>query len=135
MVTWKFPVTVGVPVIAPVEPLIESPAGKPVAVQPVPLLIEPVPIVMLLVIEVETSLYSLYESGSVVIVGPEFTARDSALVAISPAESTSCTVKLKTPLCVGVPVISPVSGFSDIPAGSAPAEIDQAPVDGIVAVP
>jgi hypothetical protein len=52
------------------------------------------------------------------------------------------TVMLKLPVLfevlkgdVVVPEITPVSGFSDKPAGSVPAEIDQAPVAGISKVP
>jgi hypothetical protein len=44
----------------------------------------------------------------------------SALVALAPALSVTCTVKLDVPGAEGVPVMLP-EALSDSPAGSAPA--------------
>ena len=74
-------------------------------------------------------------SGVVVIVGPELTTMVSSLVAISPSTSSNLTVKVNVPVAVGLPVISPVSGFMVRPAGRAPALSDQAPVGAIAALP
>jgi len=40
-------------------------------------------------------------------------------------ESVACTVKLKEPLAVGVPDMTPVLEFSDSPVGSEPVDIVQ----------
>jgi hypothetical protein len=55
-----------------------------------------------------------------------------ALVAVcgEPAESVTCKVKLETPIAVGVPEMTPVPLFSDIPAGSEPFDMDH--VYGVV---
>ena len=46
-------------------------------------------------------------------------------VAILPWLSFTCTVKLKLPVAVGLPVITPIVGFKVKPFGRAPDIIDQ----------
>ena len=132
--TVKVPFVVGVPVIAPVVALSDNPAGKPVAVHPL-LARALVPMVTVFAIVAATPLFRVLLNGAVVIVGPEFTTKVSSFVAISPSTSTNLTVKVKVPVAVGLPVISPVFGFRASPAGSAPDSSDQAPVAAIAALP
>jgi hypothetical protein len=47
-------------------------------------------------------------------------AIESALVAVSPAESFTCTVKLKVPVAVGVPLITPPVDKGARPVGRFP---------------
>jgi hypothetical protein len=57
--------------------------------------------------------------------GTEFTTIVKACSSKSPAESVTRTVKLDTPVTVGVPEIFPVLLFNSSPSGNAPAAIDQ----------
>ena len=57
----------------------------------------------------------------------ELTVIDRAALAVSGVvdESVTVTTKLKVPLAVGVPEITPVDAARESPAGSAPEETDQ----------
>lgn len=115
---------VGVPLIAPVLAFSVSPAGK-------------LPTVMLQVYGGNPPLapkvvpgYTSFTApvGSVAAVtvsGPFTIVMLSACVALCAGllESTTFTVKLNTPVAVGLPLIAPVEAFCNKPVGNAPAEM------------
>jgi hypothetical protein len=49
----------------------------------------------------------------------------NCLLAVTDELSVTCTVNVKLPELVGVPLIAPLAASSASPAGSAPAVIDQ----------
>ena len=55
---------------------------------------------------------------------------DKPLVVVDPAESATCTTKLKAPEEPGVPVMAPVEEFNASPPGKLPVLTDQ--VYGVV---
>ncbi len=73
------------------------------------------------------------------MIGPPPTVNVTAVVAVRPNASITCTVNGEPPATLGVPDSTPVPGFRLRPAGRVPAASDQVngpvpPVTGKVAV-
>ncbi len=117
------PVAIVVPLMVPVEVFKLMPAGSDPVVSDQ--LYGGVPAAAARVAEYGTAAVA---SGSddVVIVSAGIIVNDSVLVAVCGvlALSRTCTVKLKVPLAVGVPLKAPAE-FSSKPVGNAPVVIDQ----------
>jgi hypothetical protein len=105
----KFPEAVGVPEISPVEELTERPAGSPLAVKLVGLLVA--------VIWYENAVPRVPLALVVlVITGTAVSVRVSVAVPV-PALFVALSVIVETPPTVGVPEIRPVVVFTVRPAG------------------
>jgi hypothetical protein len=115
------PAVVGVPVIAPVDELSESPGGsEPLIIENVYGAFPPVATSAELYATPTCAVPIGQVSESVCI---ETTMLQLAL-AVLPFESTTCAVKLYVPAVVGVPVIAPVEALSVKPGGSEPVMIE-----------
>ena len=119
----KLPALVGIPVMAPLVASNVRPAGK-----------EPdvmdqryggVPPTAFRLAEYAVPMAPPDRVGAVVIVSAEITESVNAFVVLTELLSVTITVKAKLPKLVGVPVIAPLDGFSERPAGSEPALMDQ----------
>src|SRR5690242_2626684 len=123
----KSPTTVGVPEIVPVAEFRLRPDGRLFAGT------DQVPAwpVWASVVEYETARVA-FGSDVVLIVGGGVMNSVSAWVSNRPPlVSVYFTVKLAVPPAVGVPVRAPVLAFRVMPAGSAPALIDQVPASPV----
>lgn len=117
----EVPETVGVPVMAPVEELSDSPVGSvPLEIDHVGAPVPPVAVSVWLYATLTVSAGRL----AVVIVTAALTTMDKAFVAVAPTLSVTLAVKLDVPDVVGVPVIAPVEATMESPAGRLPEEID-----------
>jgi hypothetical protein len=121
----EVPFTVGVPMISPLDELIERPAGNdPELIDQVygakpPLTVSPP--------EYEIPFWAV--ERAVVLTDIAVTTIESAFVAVPAVglvESVTFTVKLNVPVVVGVPVIAPVEVFSERPLGNEPVVTDHA---------
>ena len=116
------PLVVGVPLMIPVEPASDSPAGRlPALTVHVRGVVPPV--------SASVWLYAVptVPAGrlDVVIDGAAFTTMDNAFVAVAATLSVTFAVKLDVPDVVGEPVMAPVEPARDSPAGRLPAWMDQ----------
>jgi hypothetical protein len=113
--TVKLPVTVGVPVIAPVEEFSDKPVGRePLETKKVYGGTPPLAVTLVLtgwlIVKVLTTAHVSTKGGGITENGQESE--------VAPLASLTCTVK--DPVAVGVPVIAPVEEFKLKPAGRVP---------------
>ncbi len=113
--TVKVPEAVGVPLTSPVEGFSVSPAGSvPLPIEKVYGAVPPVTAIAPL---------SNGTPTSPVLIAAQFTDRGPLMVIMQPVlepPKASITFTVKVPAAVGMPVTSPVEGFSVSPAGSVP---------------
>ena len=113
------PDAVGVPLIAPVATLNDSPAGRlPADTLSVTVPVPPVAVTDWLYAE------PIVAAGKLagVTANDALTASVYARDPVAPTVSVAVIVKLNVPDADGDPVIAPVAGLSDSPAGRPPAE-------------
>lgn len=126
-VKFEVPAVVGVPVIAPLDVLSDSPAGRlPDEMAHVKGEVPP--------LRASVWLYAVptvpFGRLDVVIVSVALTTIESAFDAVAATLSVTFAVKFEVPAVVDVPVIAPVDVLSDRPEGRAPDRIDH--VYGVV---
>ena len=123
-ITWTVkllvPAVVGVPLITPVEAFKLNPAGRtPIVILQLYGVLPPE--------AVRVWLYTLPTLPSARVAVVTLTLPNiviaSALLAVAPFASVTCTVKLLVPAAVGVPLITPIDVFRLKPAGSVPESI------------
>ena len=113
-VTLLVPAVVGVPEIAPVDELMLTPAGRPVADHvTVPLAPEAVNDTL----TGEPTFTATAELDGVIVNDTGDTVMVTVAVAVLPAASFAVTVTLDVPTAVGVPEIAPVDELMLTPAG------------------